>query len=335
MIIFLYGEDGFRSNEKLASLKNKFFKEADPNGHSFARLNGETASTEDISAVVRTPSLFSKKRMIAIENLFANKKEKIFSEILEFFKKISGDNIIVLKDETSGKKLSKAKAALFKYLTSPAAKKSGKIFAEEFAPLSNTEASAWTKKEVEKRGGKISLRTAAEMTSLLGADLWRLSGEIDKLVNYKTAANSLPLKGGAAAEITSADIVELVRGNFDENIFALTDAIGNNNKSLAARLFEEQLAAGLAEPYLLTMITRQFKILLQIREALDRGADSRKIAGELKLHPFVVKKGMAQAGKFSLPFLKSVFKRLVEVDELMKTGQAGAKTMLSLMIARI
>jgi len=127
----------------------------------------------------------------------------------------------------------------------------------------------------------------------------------------------------------------LVRGNFDENIFALTDAISNKNNSLAAKLLEEQIEAGLADAYLINMIIRQFRILLQIRQALDSGQSSRQMISALRLHPFIVQKGINQVRRFDLDSLKNILSKLVEIDFKMKTGQADARTMLNLLIARI
>ena len=82
----------------------------------------------------------------------------------------------------------------------------------------------------------------------------------------------------------------MVRGQFDENIFALTDAVGSRNKAMAMKLLEEQLAADVSDIYLLSMIIRQFKILIQIGQAMDSGMDSRSIAGALKMHSFVAQR---------------------------------------------
>lgn len=83
------------------------------------------------------------------------------------------------------------------------------------------------------------------------------------------------------------------------------------------------------------MIIRQFRILLQVRQALDNGHGSRKIINELKLHPFVVQKSLNQVRKFSLAPLKSIFQNLVQIDKEIKSGQTGAKAALSLLIAKI
>ncbi len=83
------------------------------------------------------------------------------------------------------------------------------------------------------------------------------------------------------------------------------------------------------------MIIRQFKILLQIRQSLDSGLTTRKIMSTLKLHPFIIQKGINQVRNFSLINLKNTLNKLIEIDYLMKTGQAEAKIMLNLFAFKI
>lgn len=335
MIIFLYGEDTFRSRQKLKEMKEKFLREVDPSGNSLVVVDGETANMEKINEAVAPSSLFARKRMIIIENLFANKGQTIFDQALLYFKEktdkkeVADDNIIVFWDPIAGgEKLTKTKGDLFKLLKK-------QKFAAEFKLLSNTEVIVWAKKEIEKRGVKVSREAVTTMASLLGSDLWLINSEIEKLINYKSSQKFELGGDGEGVVIENNDVLHQVRGQFDENIFALTDAISAKNKALAMKLFEEQLEAGLTDAYLLNMITRQFKVLLQIRQALDSGLTQRKIINLLKLHPFVVQKGINQSRNFSLDPLKNIFKRLIEIDYLMKTGQGDAKTLLSLLIAKI
>ena len=330
MIIFLYGEDTFLARRKLNELRGRFLREVDRSGNGLVVLDGEKATMEKINEAISASSLLTKKRMIVVEGLFSNKSRTIFDQVNDYFKKRKvDDDIIIFLDGVSGKeKLPKYKSELFKSL-------SKEKYAQEFKALSNTEAAAWAKKEVEARGGKISHQAAMEITSLLGSDLWQVNSEIDKLISYK-AGQKLHLgddEKGTVIEIE--DVKKLVRGQFDENIFALTDAISNKNKSAAVKLFEEQIEAGLTDGYLLNMIVRQFRILMQIRQALDSGLTSRQIINLLKLHPFIVQKGISQARNFNLASLKNIFSRLVEIDYEMKSGKADVKPSLSLLITRI
>jgi DNA polymerase-3 subunit delta len=208
-------------------------------------------------------------------------------------------------------------------------------YAAVFNSLSNTEATAWAKKEIASRGGKITASAATLLAGFLGSDLWRMSNEIDKLINYKAGQKlKLDLSDEHVA-INNEDVESLVRGNFDEKIFALTDAISNKNKSLAIKLLEDQIDAGLTDIYLLSMIARQFKILLRVRQALDSGMTPRQISSVLKIHPFVAQKGIAQARNFTLHVLRDMLKRIIEIEYNMKTGKSDVKSALDLLLVKL
>jgi len=340
MIIFLYGANTYKSRQKLNELKNKFRREIDPGERSLAVIDGEKATVDKINEAVKSSSLFTRKTMVIVENIFANKSPVILDNICEYLKKeftltkkikeavIKEDtgNIIIFWDSTSGEKLGKNK--LFNFL-------SKERFAQNFKLLSNPEVAAWIKAEVEARGGKIKPQAVMYLASLFGNDQWQLSQEIDKVINYKQGQNRELLPGSGDITIDVRDAEDLCRGQSDENIFALTDAISRKNKSLAIKLFEQEIESGVTETYLLHMIIRQFRILLQVKEALEQGHSSRKIISDLKLHPFVAQKGISQAGGFTLGALKNIFHHLVEVDRQIKTGQGDFKTNIDLLVAKI
>ncbi|MEA3450239.1 MAG: DNA polymerase III subunit delta [Patescibacteria group bacterium] len=332
MIIFLYGKDTFRSREKLKQIKDKFSRDIDKNSSSLDVLDGEKISLEKINETVAAPSLFVKRRMVVIENIFKNKDKEIFSALRSYFEKkeketeAENDTIIVFWDDSA---LSKSKTgALFKFLSA------GKIV-QEFKEFSNIETNNWIKTEAKRRQASIKSQAAARLSAIFGNDLWQLSNELNKLINFKRGEQPGLIGGEQEVEIGIDDVNNLARGNASENIFALTDAISTKNKGKALELLENELHAGAAETYLLSMIIRQFKILIQVRSALDDGMTARKIQNELKLHPYVVQKTSAQARNFSLELLKKLYQATVDIDYELKTGQADIRTALSVMIGEI
>ena len=344
MIIFLYGQDNFRSRIKLNELKDKYLREVDKLGSGLKVIIGAKASFSEIASAVSPSSLLSKKRLIIIEDIFANKDQTIFEKLAGYFQsKKQNDNIIIFWEanliikkikgqpaarlpDLSGreKPLNKKQSALYKFL-------SGQKYAFGFNLLNNAELANWAKKQAAARGGKISLKAAEMLVGLVGSDGWQINNELNKLLSYKAASKLTP----GSVEIEAEDVKNLVRGNFSENIFALTDALSVKNKALAAKLLDEQIEAGLNDGYLLKMFTRQFKILLQVKQALESGLSQRQIIGQLKLHPFVAQKGLEQARNFTLPVLKNILSRLARIDYEVKSGRNDYLTGLNMLIARL
>jgi DNA polymerase-3 subunit delta len=84
------------------------------------------------------------------------------------------------------------------------------------------------------------------------------------------------------------------------------------------------------------MVTRQFRLLLLTRELLDAGyRGEQEIAAELKTSGFVVRKLLPQVRNFSLPQLEAVYRKLLEVDEAIKTGQTEGDVALDTLFAAL
>ncbi|MFH1413007.1 MAG: DNA polymerase III subunit delta [bacterium] len=338
MIIFLYGPDSFQAQKKLTELKNKFLKEVDSNSTSLSVIDGSDINLGRLNDLLASNSLFVSKRLIIIKNIFKNNKDFLI-ELLDYLKKIKEtDNIIIFYDDSliikkqknktevhvDDKKLAKNQQDLFNYLQK-------QKYTQYFGLLDNNEINVWIKQKLVQENVKINYQASQLLVGLLGNDLWMINSELDKLVHYKRAL----MPDQKDVEISLNDVEEMVKGQIDQGIFALTDAIGNKNKALAVKLFSDQIKIGAADYYLITMLIRQFRILLQIRQGLDSGWTSRKIGSYLKVHPYVLQKGINQAGNFNLISLKNIFHALVRLDFNYKTGRLNAETMVDLLIAKI
>jgi DNA polymerase-3 subunit delta len=89
----------------------------------------------------------------------------------------------------------------------------------------------------------------------------------------------------------------------------------------ALQLLHRLLDDGEAPLYLLAMLARQVRILILISELSTQGLNEQEMAKRLKLHPYVVKKGVPQARNFSMAQLEAAHQHLVETDWAIKTGQ--------------
>ncbi len=351
MIIFFYGEDDFRAKKKIKELRERFSREVDITGGGFEYLDGEKTTLREINEKTAASSLWSAKRMVVIENVFRTKTKDLLPSIAEYFQKrekSGNENIIVFlenflktKKNFSGspivridldgreKPLTKAEKQLAEFLDSAQVK-------QEFKKMNSTEMAGWIKKNITGRGGKISDRAVICLIALTSGDLWQIDNEINKLINYK-ASLVLPCKNNRpeAPEIDEDDVKSLVRGRFEENIFALTDAIGARNRALAAKLLEEELQGGANGVYILSMILRQIKMILQIASAMSAKISENQLSGELKLNSYVARKAAVQSRNFLPAQLKKMLADLLEIDYRIKSGQGDPAVLLGLWISKI
>ncbi len=330
MIIFLFGPDTYRSRQRLKFYEEGFIKKYDPSGFNIVRLNGEKLSIETLNQTLVTPPLLAPKRMIIIENLITKNKE-VSRETVPLLENLKtgpdekNENIIIFWEELGEKNGKVAKGSdrtsepLFKKLIkSP--------LVEKFDLLSNPALIKWIKNQVKQAGGQIKEEVIRDLVALVGNDLWQLERELEKLLAYKNKKL-----------ITESDVALLVKGKFDEDIFKLTDTLALKNKKRFLELLADQFSSGANEVYLITMLTRLFRILLEIKELSLRNPRISKfsLAEELGLHPFVVEKALSQVANYQEAELKNIYQRLLTIDFKMKTGQAKPRLLFELLAVEL
>lgn len=299
MIQFLFGQDIYRSREELRKIIEEY-KKTNPDWLDFIRIDCRDNNIEifgEIRKSVDTVSMFNQNKLIVIENIFLYKDQ---DEILEFIKKKDLNKnkniLIVFWDEKPDRK-----TKLFKFLQ--------KTTANEFNLLKGAQLRNWIKNYINEQGGKIDNRTLDKLIEYVGSDLWRLSNEINKLINYNKS-------------IQTKDVELLVKPEIDLNIFKLVDALGYKNKDRALNLFKQHLEKGEDENYLFSMFIYQIRNLIKI-----------KSGGGKDLHPFVFKKSQEQARNFTLDELKKIYYHLLVIDLDIKIGRTDLTTALELLVA--
>lgn len=320
MIIFLHGPDTFRSRRIMEEMKTKFISQESENNNSLDSIDGDILDISSIAKKLSTSSLFSQKRMVLVENIFKNKKTSIFAELLKYLKKIGkrDDLVLIFRDsKIEASKLSADAKKLFKFLCS-------QEYAQEFKILSPVALNNFIKKELDLYNKQITKGALTELLKRTEGDLWLISQSLKK-ASLGIESNVLDINA----------IKEYSSEKYNEDIFALTDAISQKNKAQAIKILEEQYEAGLSSQYLISMLSRQFKILLQIKEAKECSLNEAEATKQLKLHPYVVKKGLSQVNNFSLLNLKQYFNKIIEIDKKNKSEQVDIKAELLLLIANL
>ncbi len=325
MILLLHGPDSYRARERLRFYQNGFKKKYDPSGFNVIRLDGETLTMEEFTKHVGQMGFLAEKRFIVIENLISkNKSKKIQEEIIVYLdSQWSDENVLLFLEESAAIK-ARAKKKTRKTASKPLLARLQKEKVEEFDLLTGASLYKWVRQEVKKRGGSISDQAVSQLAQLVGSDLWQMSSEIDKLLHYKAKGMIMP-----------KDVALLVRAKYDENIFHLTDALAAQDARRSFQLLSEQLAAGNHELYILTMLVRQFRILLQVREIINTEQNYYTVASRLHLHPFVAQKAVTSVKQFTSEELQDIYRSLMEIDTKIKSTSQNPQLLFDLLIAKV
>ncbi|HPA25250.1 MAG TPA: DNA polymerase III subunit delta [bacterium] len=300
MLYFIFGSDNYRAKEKVKEIVK------DKTGFELQKIEAEEISLDELSGKIKSASLFSPQRILIIENLSLNEAQKEITDYLKEQKKIldSPNDIFIFLESKVDKKTS-----LYKFLSAAKNK-------FELEILKGAELKKWLMDYVKKKNGQIENSAVAEIMMSEQKSLNFLSLELDKLLAYSSNIN--------------LEAVKLLTAiSFDDNIFNLTDAVSANNKSLALKLLSQQLEAGTEPLYILTMLVRQIRLLIQIKEAGLKNNNYSEIAKELSLHPFVVQKVLGQTKNYSFEDLKIKFGQLLTIDLQLKSSKIPAEVLLT------
>jgi len=325
MIYFIYGKDTYRSKVKLNELIKKYQSNSTKDGASFEvqKFSAEKMKLDDFKNKLNNVSIFVIKRLMVFEDLSLSKEQKDVTEYLK--QKFHANNDANKTNKNANDMLvfyeSKVdkKTSLYKFLKS--SKGASNIECFEFAEMKPFEIKSWVEKYIKSKGGTIE-RVALEELLMGNVDLWRMTGELDKLLAFSS-------QGGQESKITLDSVQKLTSANFDDNIFNLADAVGRGDKVKALELINKQLESGAQAIYLLSMIIRQFRILIQVKEASQVSNNNNMIAKELGIHPFVVQKTVAQTSKYAFEDLQKIYNNLQEIDLKLKTSKISPEVLFT------
>ncbi|MFH1423617.1 MAG: DNA polymerase III subunit delta [Candidatus Nealsonbacteria bacterium] len=307
MIIFLYGEDTYRSRKKLEEIV-AHYKEIHKSGLNLRYLDGKNIDFQDIKSELQTVSMFKEKKLLILMGVFSNQglKDGFLKDSKRF---VDSDNVILFYEEKGGL----TRDPLFTFLKKQAQ-------SQEFELLSGLKVKNWLKAEFERLKTRIDPMALELMVNFAGNDLWQLANDVQKLVAYK---------GGR--EIAVKDVRLFVKPKVETDIFKTIDAISLKNKKQAFSLLHKHLERGDNPSYLLSMINFQFRNILGVKDLAERGEPLSRSG----LKPFLARKSSEQAKKFTYDELKKIYQKIFQVDYSIKTGKLDPQVALDLLIAEL
>jgi DNA polymerase-3 subunit delta len=182
----------------------------------------------------------------------------------------------------------------------------------------------WIVNETRQQGGQIEPRAAEMLKEMVGVDTRQAGMEIAKLLAYVNWERPLnPSDVEAVCIVTS-----------QQSVFDFVDALSNGNGRTAQHLLHRLLET--EDPFSLWgMVIRQFRLLIQAREILDGRGTKEDVARSLGVHPFVAEKTTGQASRFSVESLEYVYRKLLAIDEGVKTGKFTLELALDTLVVEL
>ena len=296
-IYLLYGEEAYLKKQ----YKDRFMKAMLPEGDTMnlAYYEGKNTNPKEIIDLAETLPFFAERRLIVLENtgFFKNASP----ELAEYVKQMPETTYMIFVEEEVDKR-----GKLYK-----AVKDRGHIV--ELTRQDERTLVRWILGMAKKEGKQMNESSAAYLLAKVGNDMENVQKELEKLFCYTMHR----------AEITRNDIDEVCVTQISNHIFDMVDAVAGKNQRKALNYYYDLLALKEPPMRILFLLTRQFRILMEVKELESLGYAPKEIASKVGIMPFLVGKYRAQAKTFTRKELRMILEDGMQAEEDVKTGKIG------------
>jgi DNA polymerase-3 subunit delta len=317
-LYFLFGNDELAITRKLKEFEADF---PDPTSADMntARLDARSTSEDDLNTAVNAMPFLAKRRLVLLENVSSKyNNPSARKKFLAFIEKTPESTRFVMYESVEPKEAEKH------WLVKWAEKNSKLIQTRAFMLPRLKDMTGWIVNETKNQGGKIEPRAAEMLKDMVGVDTRQAAMEIAKLLAYVNWARPVTVQDVEAVCIVTSQ----------QSVFDFVDALANGNGKTAQHLLHRLLETE-DEFALWGMVIRQFRLLIQAREILDGRGNQSDVARALGVHPVVAEKAAQQAARFSMDALEAIYRRLLKVDEGVKTSQVTLDLALDTLVVEL
>lgn len=278
-------------------------------------LEEKRATAAGIMDAAETFPFLSEKRLITVRNsgFFQKGSGKEEGEkLLSFFENLPECACIVFIEEKVEKNLRLYKAVA----------KYGRVV--EFKQPTEKELITWLKRECSQGGVSISDSVVQFFLQTVEHDMESMEREIQKVIAYK----------GGNGTVTPAEIGQVCSPSLEAKVFDLVRAVAEQRPESAISIYRNMLLMK-ESPYLvLSLITRQFRMILGCLLLDADSATAAEISTKLEIREFAVRDYLKQSKRFSVNKWKTALEDCLETDLDIKTGKIGEEIAVELLIMK-
>lgn len=308
-IYAVFGAETFLRRQALARITEQVLGKAD-RSLSLSEYEGPSAEFAEIMDDLRTLPFLADRRLVIVreaDTLITRFRAKLEDYVDQ--PSTSGVLVLECKSLPGNTRLYKKIAAI-----------GGTIACDAIKPHA---VGAWlTARCRDEYGLQIEPKAAALLTHLVGNDLGRLDGELQKLAIYL----------GDRKRISAADIEALVGQQREEQIWGIMSAMAAGDEARALSLWEEVYQTDrAAEARSVAGLAYKVRQLLNARRAQAAGAPEAELAKILMIFRDP-RRLQAELNAFTAPQLERMLCRLLEADVASKSGGLSVQASIEALI---
>ena len=304
----LYGEEEYLKKQ----YKDKLVKALTVPGDTlnFTRFQGKEAQPGELIDLAETLPFLAERRVILVED--SGFFKTACDMLADYLPQINPSTTFIFS-ETDVDKRSRA----YKQV-----KKAGSAVA--FEAQNEDLITRWILGRIGKENKKITRQVLQMFLTQTGLDMSLIDRELEKLLCYTMGRDV----------ITAEDVAAVVTVRAENHIFEMVDAIATHDQTKALKLYDDLLALKEPPMRILYLITRQFRILMEVKEMSRLGYPQAEIAKKVSVPAFAVRKYQAQAKGFTGKQLRAALEDGAQAEEQVKTGRLDEKIAVEIFLIR-
>lgn len=176
------------------------------------------------------------------------------------------------------------------------------------------QAANWVRTEARDRGTQLTPAAAQALMEAVGANLFQLESELEKLIQYAADRKA----------IGEQDVAEVVPHSRTRSIFDIGDSVVRGQTREAFNLAYRLLLRGESVHGIVSILARRVRQLWRMKRMNEAGMGQKQMAGKLGVPPFVVRKSMNVLRRVSDSSLARQLRLLAAADHELKTSSLAS-----------
>lgn len=307
-VYLLYGEEAYLRLQYRDRLKQALIDPKDTMNYHY--YEGRETDPEELMEQAQTMPFFAQRRVIVVENSGFFKKAS--DRLADFIRNLPETVSFVFVETEVDKR-----GRLFR-----AVKDVGRTV--EFPMQDEATLQKWVLTLLKKENKKITESTLRHFLQKTGPNMENIRRELEKVLCYTLERDV----------VTKEDVDAVCVRQISGQIFDMVEAIALRRQQQALKLYYDLLSKKEPPMRILSLIGRQFNLLMQVKQLKKKGYDDRSIGEQTGLPGFVIRKYTSQAARFSMHELKEALQECVEADEAVKTGKMNDVLSVELLMIR-
>ncbi len=303
----LYGEEDYLKKQYKDKLKEAITLGDTMN---YGYFEGKGIDVNSLIEMSETMPFFADYRLVVVENsgFFKGANERM----AEYVEKIPESTVMVFVESEVDKR-----GKLYKRV-----KEKGHEC--EMTVQTPAVLEKWILGILGREGKRITKEAIDYFLSISGSDMTNIYGELEKLICYCMDKEAIDV----------ADIKEITTEQISAKIFDMIDALGYKNQKRTLDIYYDLINTKEPPMRILFMLTRQFNIMLQVKELKEQGMGQKDIASRLSMQPFIVGKAMKQTGNFKGTTLRAAIHEAVDMEKNIKSGNMDEKMGVEMLLIK-